>query len=559
MRNGLPITEWLPKYRRSWLRGDLIAGATIWAVLVPLALAYAEILGVDPVVGLYTVPLALLGYAVFGSSRTFVVGPDAAVAVLSAAVIAPVVVGDEHLALTLALALLVGAICVLFFLLRMGWIADLIPDPVLKGFIEGIVWVTLLKQLPALLGLELEGAPQGFFRAILEVTKALPSTHWATALVGLSSVAALLLIRRCAPRLPGPLIVLLGSMMLVGFSGLAGAGVPVLGKISEDLPGIGLPSGLAYGQIIQLVPGALAIAVLGFTKSVPPLKHAAEHSGRPIDPDRELLAIGISNIGAGLGGYPVAGSLTATVIGVNSGGKTQIANLFAGILCVLTILFLLPFFANLAFSSLAAIVVVALAGLSNLGYFRKLWVIRRYESFIGLAAFFGVLAFDVKPGVMIGVFLALLKIAQDIHRPTTAAVGRTPSGAFVDIDQNAEAQEIPGMLIWRQYAPLVFLNARVLTTELRTLALRREDIRVVVIDATASSGIDSTAANAFIAVRDDLAAAGIELWVVNVREAGWKVVVAALAAAGAEVPSVFESLADAVARFEELGWQAVRE
>lgn len=554
MRNWMPIMEWLPAYQRSWLRGDLIAGATVWAVLVPLALAYAGIIGVYPVVGLYTVPLALLGYAIFGGSRLLVIGPDAAVAVLSAATVASVVAGDDHLALITTLTLIVGVIYVLFFLLKMGWITDLIPDPVLKGFIEGVVWVTILKQLPELLGLNLEGALRGFFGTLIEVKMTLPETHGVTAIVGVSSVVALLLIRRFAPRLPGPLILLVGSIILVALLSLDEQGVAVLGETSGGMPRLRLPTGIDVGQVIALIPGALAIVVLGLTKSVPPLKRAAEQTGEHIDPDRELLAIGASNIGAGLGGgYAVAGSLMATTVSIDSGGKSQIANLFAGILCVLTILFLLPVFANLAFSSLAAIVVVALAGVSDLGYFRRLWSVSRYEFMIGVAAFVGVLAFDVMPGVIIGVVLALFKLAHYIHRPTTTVVGRTPSGAFVDIDEHADAQEIPGMLIWRQYASLVFLNARVLSNELRTLALGREGIRVVVLDATASSGIDTTAASAFIAARDDLAAEGIALWVVNVREAGWKTVVAALRARGAAIPPVFESLADAVARFEQFG------
>jgi len=365
---------------------------------------------------------------------------------------------------------------------------------------------------------------------------------------------ALLLIRKFAPRLPGPLILLVGSIILVALLGLDERGVALLGETSGGLSELGLPTSIGVEQIIFLIPGALAIVVLGLTKSVPPLKRAAEQTGEPIDPDRELLAIGASNIAAGLGGgYAVAGSLMATTVSIDSGGKSQIANLFAGILCVLTILFLLPVFANLAFSSLAAIVVVALAGVSDLGYFRRLWSVSRYEFMIGVAAFVGVLAFDVMPGVIIGVVLALFKLAHYIHRPTTTVVGRTPSGAFVDIDEHADAQEIPGMLILRQYAPLVFLNARVLSNELRTLGLGREDIRVVVLDATASSGIDTTAASAFIAALDDLAAGGIALWVVNVREAGWKTVVAALDARGAALPPVVESLADAVARFEQFG------
>ena len=554
MRNWMPIVTWLPEYQRSWLPGDLIAGATVWAVLVPLALAYAGIVGVDPVVGLYALPLALLAYAVFGGSRLLAVGPDAAVAVLSGSIVASIALGGEVLALTVALALIVGVIYVLFYFLKLGWIADLLPDPVLKGFVEGVVWVTILKQLPALLGLEITGAPQGFVPKIIAVAQALPEVHGPTAIAGVVSVIVLLLIRRFAPRLPGPLIVLAGSIALIGFLDLDEVGIAVLGKVSGGLSAIGLPTGLDSRQIIALLPGALAIVILGYTKSMGALKRAAEHSGEAIDPDRELLAIGASNIGAGLaGGYAVAGSLSATAVSIDAGGKTQISNLFAGVLSLLTILFLLPVFASLGFSSLAAIVVVAIAGLSDLGYFRSLWAIRRYEVATGMVTFVGVLAFDVMSGVAIGVVMALFTLAHHIHDPTTAVVGRTRSGGFVDIDDHPDAEEIPGMLIWHQYAPLVFLNARVLSNKLRRIALGRKDIRVVLLDATASSEIDSSAATAFIAASNDLAAEGIALWVSNVRDESWELVVAAITAAGAEIPPVFDSVTDAVAHFEEFG------
>jgi MFS superfamily sulfate permease-like transporter len=470
---------------------------------------------------------------------------------LSGAIVITIASGNEILALTVALALLVGAVYVLFFFLKLGWIADLIPDPVLKGFIEGLVWVTVLKQLSSLLGIDLTGAPQGFVPKAIEVARALPDVHGTTALVGVATVIALLLIRWVAPRLPGPLIVLVGSIVLVALLGLDEAGVAVLGEISGGLPSLGMPTGLDARQILALLPGALAVVVLGYTKTFGALRRAAAHSGESIDPNRELLAIGASNLGAGLaGGYAVAGSLTATAVNIDSGGKTQIGNLFAGILGVLTILFLLPVFAHLAYSSLAAIIIVVIAGLSDFGYFRRLWAVRRFEVAMGAVTFVGVLAFDVMPGITIGVFMALFTLAHHIHNPTTTLVGRTPSGSFVDVDDHPDAQEIPGMLIWRQYAPLVFLNSRVLSDKLRRLALGRSGIRVVVLDATASSGLDSSAAAAFAAASNDLASEGIALWVANVREEARDLIVAALTAAGAEVPPLFDSVADAVARFE---------
>jgi len=561
MRALMPILEWLPAYRRAWLPGDLVAGAAVWAVLVPLALAYSGLLAVDPVVGLYTLPLPLLAYAIFGGSRLCVVGPDAAVLVLTAATVAGVTAVGERLPLILALTLLIGALYVVLFLLKFGWIADLIPDPVLKGFVEGAIWVTILKQIPGLLGLEVDLSSANGLARLGVVARALPEAHFATVVLAVASVAALWFLRRFASRLPGPLVVLVASTALVWVLGLEQAGVAVVGASGVDAPKFGAFAFPSLDQLVNLVPGAFAIVVLGYTKSLGALKraHAAEPGSAPIDPDRELLAIGAANLGAGLaGGYPVAGSLTATAVRIGAGGQTQAGNLFAGLLSLLTIVFLLPALAHVAHATLAAIVVVALAGLSDLGYMRRLWSVRRWEFAVGVAAFAGVLAFDIMPGVMIGLALATLKLAHDIHNPIIAVVGRTPSGAFVDVDQHSGAAALPGMLILRQYAPLVFLNARVLSSEMKRLAVAHQGVRVVVLDATASSAIDSTAAEAFRAAREDLAGAGIELWVVNAREKGWKVVVATLNAAGATIPPTFESLADAVSRFETRGGEASR-
>jgi high affinity sulfate transporter 1 len=561
MREWMPIVQWLPAYRPAWLPGDLVAGAAVWAVLVPLALAYSALLGVDPVIGLYALPLSLAAYAIFGGSRLFVVGPDAAVVVLAAATVAAAAGAGDRLPLVYTLTLLIGVLYLAFFFLKVGWVADLIPDPVLKGFIEGAIWVTILKQLPALLGLEVDLSSGAGLSRFAVVVSAVPTAHLATALVALVSVAGLWLLRRFAQRLPGPLVLLVASTVLVWLFGLEQAGVAVVGAAGVDAPGFGTFAAPGLDQLVDLMPGALAIVVLGYTKSLGALKraHAAEPGSKPIDPDRELLALGAANLGAGLGGgYPVAGSLTATAVRIDAGGTTQLGNLFAGLLSLLTILLLLPALAHVAHATLAAIVVVALAGLSNLSYFRRLWHVRRWEFVVAVAALAGVLAFDIMPGVMIGLALALFKLAHDIHNPIIAVVGRTPSGAFVDIDQRSRAAGIPGMLILRQYAPLVFLNARVLSSEMKRLALEQEGLRVVVLDATASSGIDSTSAEAFRCAREDLAGAGIELWVVNAREEGWKVVVATLNGAGATVPPTFDSLAEAVDHFEFAGETATR-
>lgn len=553
LNNWLPILTWMPNYQRAWLLDDIIAGFTIWAVIVPLAMACAILVGVEPIVGLYTLPLALLCYAIFGGSQLHVVGPDTAVAVLSGSLIAYVATtGSEVLLLAVVLALIAGIIYLLFSFLKMGWIADLIPEPVLKGFIEGVVWLTILKQLDALLGLGLVNAPSEFHLLLLASVEQLQNIHLATALMGVSCIVLLLVLRWFAPRVPGSIIVLVVTIFVVWIASLDEMGVAVLGKVSGGLPDFGMPLNAGLDHILALIPGALAIVVLGFTKSLAALKRVSEHNGEIIEPDRELFAIGTSTLGAGLsGGYAPAGSLTATTVGIASGSKSQMANLFAGLLCALTILFLLPLLAGLAMNSLAAIIIVALLGLSDPGYFVRLWRVRKVEFFIAIAALIGVLLFGVMPGVIIGTVLALFKLAQVIHAPTTAIVGRTPSGAFVEVDEHPDAKEISGLIIWRQYGPLVFLNARVLTNELRSVAKTHGDVRVIIFDATTAAGIDTSAAEAFHVAHKEFLVDGIELWVANPRQKSWGMIVTLLNSMNAVIPRKFESLDDAVEEFEK--------
>jgi len=540
--------------RWSRLRHDLVAGAAIWALLTPLAIALAGLVGVAPVVGLATVPLALVGYVLLGGSRLLVAGPDAAVAVLSGSTLALVAsngVPAAHLAATLAL--LVGVFYLGFSLLRMGWIADLIPYPVLKGLIEGLVWVTILKQMGAFLGLELAVSPSGAWERLVELLSSLQHIHFPTALVGMLSLATLASLKRYAPSLPGPFVVLLASTLAVSVLGLHDSlGVAVLGEI--DLEGLALPvpvAAFSLDTLTTLAPGALAIVVIGYTKSIGALMHATEHSGEPLNPNRELRALGGSNMVAGIGGgFAVAGSLSGTAVNIQAGGQSQAASIAAAVLSVFVIAFLTPALATLPLTALAAIVIMVLLGLSDFAYFARLWSQRRGEFLLAAVVLLAVLLFDMMGGLMVGALVALFALGRHVHSPPCAVVGRTPAGAFVDVDDHSQAREIPGMLIWREYGPLVFLNARELASKLKDHAASRGDIRVIVIDATASAGIDTTGANALVATARSLRAQGIELWLVNPRERGWRLLVEVAKAANAPLPPKFDSLQEAVDHYE---------
>jgi SulP family sulfate permease len=548
MRMDVPMTRWLGSYDRAWLTRDLVAGATVWAVLVPSALAYAGIVGVDPIVGLYTVPPALILYAIFGSSRLMVVGADAAVSVLAAVTVAPLVADDNYLELVLALSLLVGLVYVAFWLLGMGWIADLVPDPVLKGFIQGLVWVTILDQIPKLLGIELVDAHDGFWLRAIDVLGERGDIHTETALLGLATLIGLFVLKSVAPRLPSPLIAVAVTILVVAIFGLDGDGVSVVGEPTGPAFDFGLPTDIGSDQLVDLLPGAVAIAVLGFTQSIGAAKSAAQTTGETVDPDQELLAIGLANIGSGIsGGYPVSGALSKTSVAIASGGRTQVGNIAAATLGVITILVLRPVLEWLALAALAAIVVYAMSGMSDIAYFRRLWQISRREFGIGVLSFLVVLTFGVLPGVIIGVVLSLILLVEQIGDPPTAVLGRTPAGIWHDISQVEDAEQISGLIVWRQEAPLVFLNARRLANGLRDLAA--ENPEVVVLDASVTSGVDSTGLTAFYSAADELRAAGIDFWVVHPLTRTWTIVEVNARVSGRALPPVFASVDDAVAAF----------
>jgi SulP family sulfate permease len=446
----------------------------------------------------------------------------------------------------------VGGVFFVFRLLRMGWVADLVPDPVLKGFIQGLVWVTILGQVPALLGVSPQDDFRDFWRDFVELVAVLGELQAETALLGIGCLVALILVKRFAPKVPGSLFVLAGSMLLVELASLADKGVAVVGEPDGGFFNFGAPQGLAGDQWINLIPGAIAIAVLGFTESMGAAKSAAQHTGERLDPDEELFSLGAANIGSGLsGGYVVTGALSKTSVAISSGGKTQVGNLVAAAVAVLSVIVLRPLFEELASTVLAALIIVAMAGMLDVGYFVRLWAIDRTEFALAMLAFLGVLTFGVLPGVVIAVVFALVILVLYVGRPAGAVLGRTPEGEWHDIDAVAAVAQVDGLVIYRQESPIVFVNARRTTDRLRELA--NDDVRVVVIDATAISSIDSTGFDALRTLRDELEAKGIELWTVNpsIRKA-------ALIAEEAEILGVtlqrrFQHRDDVLAAFEQLG------
>ena len=521
LQRYLPILRWLPEYKPSWLRYDLISGLTIWAVLVPQAMAYAGIAGVPPIMGLYTLPLPLFFYAIFGTSRTLVVGPDSAVALISASAIGAVaaVGAAEYLALTSAMAIAVGVFFIVFGILRMGWIANFISIPVMSGFLEGVVMVTIIGQVPKLFGIE--GGGGDFFEKLWAIIQALPDTNLTTLALGVGSLVLIFAIGRYVSKLPAALITLIISIVVVSALDLTTKGVDVIGTFSSGLPPMSLPD-VSLTEYIAIIPGALAILLLGYVETLGAAKSAASSGGGKIDPDQELVALGAANLGAGLStGFVAAGSLSKTSVAMGAGGKTQISHIVSGILAILTLVFLMPLFTNLPDATLAAIVIVALIGLDQTAKLKKELKLSRTEFTLGMICFFGVLTLGVLQGVGLGVVLSLLVLIKKASHPGTAVLGRVPGERtyYRDIQRRKDAKTIPGLLIFRFDARLIFFNCNFFASEVkRCIAEAKEPVKTVLIDAEAMNDIDITGADRLIKLNTELNSKNIVMFLSHVRD-----------------------------------------
>lgn len=537
----IPIITWLPNYERAWLRTDIMAGLAVWAMTVPQALAYAGIAGVPPVYGLYTVPLAMVAYAVFGTSRTLSVGPESAIAIISAVTVGGLVAQDpnEFLVLTSMLTLVVGVLFLLFGFLRLGWVANFLSQPVLQGFTQGIALIVIIGQLPKLFGTEatvgklvenmnnlphligLEVNYSGFFLQAWAVLATLGEANLSTTVVGLGALALLFALKRFWPLAPSALIAVILSVLAVSILGLAGRGVGLIGAVETGMVSLAVPA-LSVGKLAALLPGAFAIVLLGYSVSLSVAAVGAQATGEEINPNQELIGLGVANMGAALSsGFVVCGSLSRGVVIRRAGGRTQVVSLVNAGLLFLTLLFVLPLFFNLPNATLAAIVIQAMFGLLNFAYLRQLFRIDRGEFVYAMAALFGVLVLGLLQGVALGVILSLVVLIRRVSHPATAVLGRLPgTDTYRDITVRSEAETIPGLLIFRFDAPIIFANAAYFAEQMRQLISDASTpIQEVLVPAQQINQLDSTGANQLERLYTELEAKGISLSFAEVKSA----------------------------------------
>jgi high affinity sulfate transporter 1 len=475
-------------------------------------MAYAELAGLPAVTGLYTTVMALLAYAVFGPSRILVLGPDSALAPLILATILPLIGagGDpaKAIALASAMAVIMGIICVVAGLARLGVITELLSKPLRVGYLNGVAVVVVVSQLPKLFGFGVtaESTPARLKEFVVGVADG--RTNAAALAIGLACLILLFGFKALAPKVPAVLIAVVGATLAVVVFDLVAHGVAVVGPVPKGFPAPALPA-FDLGDIGRLTLAAFGMAFITLADTSALSRTFALKYGRKVDPDQEIVALGAANLAAGFfQGFPVSGSASRTAVAEAAGGKSQAVGLVGALSIVLLLLFAGGLTTYLPQASLAAIVIVAGTALFDLATMRWLWRVRRSELVLCVTALLGVAIVGVLQGIVIAIVLSLLAFLQRVWRPYDATLGRVPGRhGYHDVKRHPDARQVPGMIVFRFDAPVFFANAEHFTRSVKKhVAERGEPVRHVIIAGEPITDIDTTGAESLRNLMDDLAA-----------------------------------------------------
>lgn len=514
LQSSLPLLETLRGYRLAWLRGDSIAGISACIVSIPSVIAYAELVHLPPIAGLYAALAAAIGYALFSSSRHVIAGPDAAIGLLAGSAILPLSGGDPGRLVVLAavLSILSGVVLLLAARLKLGVIADLLSRPVLIGYLNGASLVLIATQLGKMFGIKTEG--EEFFQVVFTIIGKLPQTQVPTFVLGVLLVGLLVALALWLPRIPGALAVCAVAIAATFAFDLGSHGIALVGAVPSGVPQLSIPA-FSWADVAALAPAAVAIAFLAFSDGILLAQTFAEKNSYEVSPNRELVALGSANILAGFWqGFPVSASQSRTAIVDSAGGLTQVAQLILALGLLVFLFFLTGLIALLPKVALGAILIVTAVGMLEVASLKRLYRIDRVEFGIAAGVTLVILIAGVVPGIILGLLLSLTMVLVDISRPHDAVLRIRHSDAkFHDCREDEEETDtIPGLLVYRLYAPLIFANVRYVMTRIRTLVAEASPpVKWLVIDAQAIFDMDVTAAQRFAELDRELAESGIEL------------------------------------------------
>jgi high affinity sulfate transporter 1 len=519
-RKIMPGLGVFTRYDRSWLRSDLGAGLSVAAIALPVGIAYADLAGVPAVIGMYSAIFPLLAYALFGSSRQLMTGPDAATCIIVAASLGPLAGGDpeRYLALMVILTLMTGILYVVAGLSRLGFIANFLSQPILTGYLNGIALIIIAGQLQKLFGYS--GEAEEFFPKLTEFIDKLDDSHLPTLALGLGLLTILIILRRIAPKLPAALIVVVAGITVVVTFGLDQSGVAVLGSVPAGLPSLHIAA-FEPSALKALLGDAAGIALVSFTSGVLTAKSFARRNRYEINANQELIAFGACNIASGLAqGFPVTGADSRTAVNNAMGGKTQLVGIVAAASMLLILFFLTEPLGYVPTAALAAVIMVSAVGLFDFNELRNLYEISRRELLLSVGTTLGVLILGVLPGVLLAVALSLFWLLSVVSRPHDGVLGRAKGvKGFHNIADFPGATTIPGLILYRFDANLVFFNADYFRERVRAaISAANTPVEWIVIDASSINVIDVTALQKFDELREELAAQGIVLATARVKQ-----------------------------------------
>ncbi|MEN6370542.1 MAG: solute carrier family 26 protein [Armatimonadota bacterium] len=466
----IPGLAWIRIYERASFKYDLVAGLSVAAVALPTGIAYAPLVGVPPVYGIYASILSLVAYALFGSSRQLIVGPDAATAVLVGAALVDIAGGDtsKYVGLAATLTLMTGLICVIAGVIRLGFVANFLARPILMGFMNGVGLSIIAGQLSKLFGYSVPST--GFFRTVFYFFSKIGQTNAVTLIVGVSALALLMSLRRKSRRIPAPLIAVIAGIIAVTLFNLKKYGVATAGTVPAGLPPITVPYP-GSSDLGALILSALGIAIVGFSSGMVTARGFASKNGYDLDANQEFIGLGVANIAAGISqGFAVSGTDSRTAISDSTGGKTQMTGIIAAAVMLIALLIFTAPLSYLPVAVIGAVLISAAVGLFNFPYMKYLWSVSKPDFLLAVVTSLGVITVGVLPGIIVAVSLAMLQILKRSSRPPDAILGEIPGQeGYFDVAKYPEAVQIPGLVIYRIDSAILFFNADYLQMRAREI------------------------------------------------------------------------------------------
>jgi sulfate permease, SulP family len=514
----LPLLDWLPRYRPSWLKNDVIAGITLAAYAIPVSLAYASLAGLPPQYGIYCYLVGGVGYALFGTSRQLAVGPTSAIAMLVGTTVAGMAEGDaaRWAAIASLTALVVAILGAFAWLMRLSGLVAFISETILTGFKAGAALTIALTQLPKLFGVP--GGGDHFFERAWILAGQLGQTNLVVLAMGLGAIGLLLLGEKFLPGRPAALAVVALATAAVMLFGLAGHGVAVVGALPSGLPELTWPS-LRLRDVDGVLPLAAACFLLGFVESVSAARTLAARHGYEVQPRQELLALGAANLLAAFGqGFPIAGGLSQSAVNDKAGARTPLSLVFASVTIGICLLYLTNLLHDLPTVILAAIVLVAVKGLIDVTTLAHLWHVSRREFTISIVALVAVLLLGILKGVLVAVIVSIVVLLAGVARPHVAFLGRIPgTRRFSDSERHPDNEAIPGVLVFRVEASLLYFNVDHVRDCVREKIEATDSLRLVVCDLSNSPYIDVAGADMLAKFHEELQSRGIQQRIVEAR------------------------------------------